>query len=338
MGGEARIILYAEDNSSASSGARAAFDRMVELESVMTDYREDSEAMEFCRSWGRGPVPVSGDFFAVLRRSREIAEASDGAFDVTIGPVVRLWREAGKRGEVPGNAEIERALELCGWRNLVLDPVGRTAELKQEGMLLDFGGIGKGFAADEALAVLRERGLSHVLVELGGDIALGDPPPDREDEAWLISVNPGWESDGAPPLQLTNCAVATSGDAYRFAEADGQRFSHIIDPRTGMGVTHHASVTVIAADAATADALASALSVLGLEHGFKLLGRFPGTSALMEFRAGGEEHRVWSDGFPMSSSARAEDEKQGFGPAPERGSPYSSKAAEPDASRGGQHP
>ncbi|UCD76263.1 MAG: FAD:protein FMN transferase, partial [Phycisphaerales bacterium] len=155
MGIEARIILYAPEESVARSAARSAFDRMVRLESAMSDYRLDSELMRVCESGEGGkPVSISDDLYRVLDRARSFSEATDGAFDVTIGPVVQLWRDARRSGALPAPKAISRAQEAVGWKNLILEPESRTIRFQRPGMRLDLGGIGKGFAADEAMAVL----------------------------------------------------------------------------------------------------------------------------------------------------------------------------------------
>lgn len=281
MGVEARIILYAPDDAAARSAARAAFDRMEHLEAVMSDYRPGSELMRVCRAAAANePVSISDDLYRVLARARTIADAGDGAFDVTVGPLVRLWREARAEGRLPAPQTIEEARARVGWRAMSLDPERRTLTLAHDDMQLDLGGIGKGFAAGEALAVLRRRGLDRCLVDLGGDIALGEPPPDRA--GWRVAIHGGWAEESPWLLELARAAVATSGDTSQFLEVDGVHYSHILDPRTGRGLTSRIAVTVIAPDAATADALASAVSVLGEEDGLELLEQFPGASAMIE--------------------------------------------------------
>ncbi|MHC4107478.1 MAG: FAD:protein FMN transferase [Planctomycetota bacterium] len=276
MGVEARIILYATDETTARRAARSAFERLDDLDSVMSDYRRDSELVTVSRSAGTGSIPISADLWRVLTRAQAIAAASDGAFDVTIGPLVELWRAVRKTGRLPAADSLARAKERSGWRNLVVDPRASTLELKRSGMKLDLGGIGKGFAADEALGTLADHGLQRCLVDLGGDIAAGAPPPGAS--GWRVVAN-----THEPPLvvEITGAAVAASGDTEQFVEIDGKRHSHIVDPGTGLGLTGGHLVTVIAPDAATADALASAVSVLGADRGLKLLDQFPGSAGLV---------------------------------------------------------
>ncbi len=290
MGVQARIVLYAPEESLARAAARAAFDRIAQLDRVMSDYRPDSEAMRASRSVG--PTRISEDLFRVLHRANEIAVASDGAFDVTVGPLVQLWRDAIRRGILPDAQTLAQARQRTGWRWLVLDASGPSLDLRQPGMRLDFGGIGKGFAADEAVSTLGKLGIPSCLIDLGGDITLGEPPPGQG--GWRVRLG---EDATREPLVLSRAAVATSGDTEQFVEIDGQRYSHLLDPRSGLGLTDRSQVTVIAKDGATADALATAVSVLGPEQGLALVRAFEG-SAMVERTAGGTKSHRESPGFP----------------------------------------
>jgi thiamine biosynthesis lipoprotein len=175
---------------------------------------------------------------------------------------------------------MEAARALVGRHLVRLDPEHRTVELMKPDMRLDLGGIAKGYAVDQALAVLRKHGITRALVDAGGDIGLGDPPPAKR--GWLIGVSP--LEPGDPPsrfLWLSRVAIATSGDTRQFVQLDGVRYSHIVDPRTGLGLTDHSMVTIIAPDCTAADALASAVSVLGPKRGLKLVDATPGTAAFI---------------------------------------------------------
>ncbi|MCA9299600.1 MAG: FAD:protein FMN transferase, partial [Phycisphaerales bacterium] len=182
--------------------------------------------------------------------------ASGGAFDPTCGPVVRLWRAARKDHHRPDPDLLSDAQGRTGWTKVRLQGAHATLE---PGMRLDFGGIGKGYAADQALTLLRERGFPSALVDIGGDMAIGDPPPGRD--AWKIEVE--LRGTTRPLLQVANVGVATSGDLYQFVEIEGVRYSHIVDARTGEALHTPTVACVVAPDATGADALASAASVLG---------------------------------------------------------------------------
>ncbi len=262
MGVEARIVLYAPDEAAARAAAAAAFARMHALDGVLSDYRQDSELMLLCARAGQGPVAVSEDLCAVLARGQEIAAASGGAFDLTVGPLVRLWRAARAAGCLPDTAALDAARRLVGFDALRLDREARTAELLQAGMLLDAGALGKGYACDRALEALAALGVEQALVDLGGDLAVGAPPPGRA--GWNLLAGAGGEER---PLVVSRAGVATSGPSEQFLEVDGVRYSHILDPRTGWGLRGSLRVTVVAGDGMSADALASAASVLGRHEG-----------------------------------------------------------------------
>jgi len=293
-----RIVLYAPNKPAADRAAKAALARIHHINEVMSDYHPTSEVRRLSATSGTGQsVAVSDDLWRVLVASDRLARRSEGAFDVTVGPIVRLWRRARRRQELPKPQRIEEFLRSVGHEKMLLDPARRSVRLTQPGMWIDLGGIAKGFAIDEALAVLRKGGIERALVDAGGDIGLGAPPPEKP--GWLVAVAP-LESSGKPSvfLSLSRLAIATSGDMWQYVEIGGKRYSHIVDPRTGMGLTDHSSVTVIAADAITADGLASALSVLGPAKGFRLLDEYCGSSAMVIRQPGGKVETSFSARWP----------------------------------------
>jgi thiamine biosynthesis lipoprotein len=261
-----RVTLYAASEAEARAAAEAAFARVAELEKVMSDYDPSSEVRQLGTDWG----PVSGDLLAVLEASQQIGAASGGAFDVTLGALSRLWKRAIRRGEMPGDEALAAARATAGPGMLQLDPAGRRARVGDAGTRIDLGGIGKGFALDEALEVLREGyGIKRVLIDAGGDVVAGDPPPGVA--GWSVEVRgngPPWK------VSVANLAVATSGDLYQHAVVGDVRVSHLIDPRTGQALADGAAATVVCASATEADALASALCVLGEREGRALAEEF----------------------------------------------------------------
>ncbi|HET6574352.1 MAG TPA: FAD:protein FMN transferase [Fimbriiglobus sp.] len=272
MGTTFRVVLYAPARPTAERAAKAVFARVAELERVMSDYDARSELMRLCRTNDAAPgkpIPVSKDLFEVLRKAREVSLKSGGAFDVTVGPLVRLWRLARRTQQLPDPKELADAKKKVGYEKVVLDAKKRTVTLTVPGMRLDLGGIGKGFAADEGLAVLRQHGITRALVAASGDIAVGDPPPDTA--AWVVEIAPLSEGTPTRRVKLANAAVSTSGDLYQFVEIGGVRYSHVLDPRTGLGLTGRRSVTVIARRGVQADSLSKAASVLPPEKALTLI-------------------------------------------------------------------
>lgn len=281
MGQPIKIILYAPDEPSANRAAEAAFDRIAQLDRVMSDYQPESELSRLSATAGSGrAVPVSDDLWRVLDRSQRLAERTDGAFDITVGPYVRLWRRARREKELPTDARLDEARRAVGYRHLRLDEPGRTAELLVPGMRLDLGGIAVGYAVDEAMAVLRQQGIARALIDASGDILVSEPPPGET--GWTIGIGP-LDAEGAPSryLHLRMAAVTTSGDAFQHVVIGGRRYSHIVDPHTGLGLTDRSSVTVVADDCITADSFATAVSVLGPKRGLELIDDTPGAAALI---------------------------------------------------------
>jgi FAD:protein FMN transferase len=272
MGLPVRIVLYGADERAANEAARAAFARIAALDQMMSDYRPDSELRRLEQSAGT-VVRVSPELFETVSRAIEVARATDGAFDPTVGHLVALWREARRTGRLPEPDALDRARAQVGWRKIRLDATDRTIRI-DNGVRLDLGGIAKGYILQEALRTLRTRGVTQALGEGGGDIVVADAPPGAH--GWRIDT-PGAD----PPFseraaRLSNSALATAGATAQFVEIDGVRYSHIVDPRTGLGLTHHFITRVIAEDATLADALATAINVLGAEAVPRLRSRFPG--------------------------------------------------------------
>ena len=284
MGVPFRITVYADDEAVANAAATAAYRRVEALNLVFSDYDRRSEASRLSREAKPGvPMPVSDDMLTVLMRSQCFARRTGGAFDVTVGPVTKLWRVAKRKKELPTSEQLERGTALVGYRQLSLDRENRTVTFDQDGIQLDFGGIACGYACDEMLRIFKEHGLNRVLIESSGDVVAGDPPPGRDH--WTIGIGSLTRPDAAPEkfIGLVNRAVTTSGDAYQFVEFDGVRYSHIVDPKTGLGLTARSSATVLADDCATADALATAASVLGPEKALELIESVEGAEMLMVY-------------------------------------------------------
>lgn len=306
MGSTFEIVLYAADEAAAERAFEAAYERIEALNRVFSDYDSDSETSRLCHLAPMDEaVPVSAEMGFVLQHALQLSERTDGAFDVTIGPLSRLWRRARRQGRLPSDERLVEAKAAVGYRHVRLDAANSRVQLMAPGMRLDFGGIAKGYACDEALAALRKAGVTRALVNGGGDLALGDSPPGET--GWRVGVAPLQPND--PPsrvLHVANCGVATSGDAWQFVEIDGRRYSHILDPRTGLGVERRSSVTVLAPSGMAADALASAVSVLGPQRGLALIERIPDAACLVMVVEGDQVTTHGSERFPPEHASAAD--------------------------------
>ena len=281
MGMPFRIVLYAPDADSANAAARAAYARIRQLNGIMSDYEPDSELTRLCRTAGSGKaVAVSPDLLAVLSHSLDLSKKSDGAFDVTVGPLVRLWRKARKTKAFPTDEELAAARDVVGFRELRIDEKAGTVELLKKGMQLDLGGVAVGYAIDDVLKLLRGRGITSALIDGSGDIGVSDAPPGAA--GWRIGIAP-LDADGEPSrfLILKNAAVTTSGDAFQFVEFDGKRYSHIVDPKTGLGLVDRCRVTLLARNCTIADSYTKAVAVLGPARGLALIDETPGAAAIV---------------------------------------------------------
>lgn len=254
MGTEFRITVSAMDTTGLGAAVKAAFRRVDALEQSMSDYRADSELNRLTGST-RWQV-VSPDLYEVLRFSRELAKRSKGAFDPTIGPLTKLWRRAFRQQQFPEMADILAARAQVQWRDLKISRRRPEVRLRRPELRLDLGGVAKGYALDVVGALLREAGFPAFLVDGGGDLLLGDAP--AGEAGWTIYIE-----GTTDPVKKANVAVVTSGDTYRYLEWEGIRYSHIIDPRTGLGTTNELLVTVTGPSAMVADGLASAACVGG---------------------------------------------------------------------------
>ena len=290
-----RIVVCAENDSKAQVAAEVVFRRVHELDALMTDFEPDSELMQMCRQGGKSgePISVSDDLFRVLQKSKQFSIDSWGAFDITVGPVVRLWRRARRLHEFPAKRLLGEARQLVGNDLWELDNETQTVTIKKDKVLFDLGGIAKGDIIDQAIATLKSQGITAALVDAGGDVRVYGIPPDSSVNGWVIGVSAYGKEVGR--VVSAGIAMASSGDLSRYVILDGVRYSHIVDPKTGVGLINQTAVTVFAPDAITADALATALSILPPEEGLKLLEKYEGTAAMICRRSGqdSQETAVW---------------------------------------------
>ncbi len=275
MGMEVRVVLYA-DSGVGRLAATAAFARIRVLEDILSDYRDESEVRRLARRPGEW-IPVSADLFSVLSLALELAEASQGAFDPTVGALVALWREARVTARLPDSAALADVRQRVGWRLVLLDSARSAARFARDGMRLDLGAVAKGYILDEALAAARTAGASRALIRAGGDIVTGDAPPGRT--GWAIRADDAGAPIAAAAGSLVNAALSTSGDSEQFVMLGGVRYSHVLDARSGWPLTHRRRAWVIAPRGALADGLATALTIVGTEETAGLLARYPGVIA-----------------------------------------------------------
>ena len=304
MGTLITITLYAPEATAAKAAAAAAFQRIDALEDIMSDYQADSELMRLCDQPFGTPVPVSKELFYVLQRAQQMSRLSDGAFDVTVGPYVRLWRFARKRKVLPTPAEIAAARAAVGWQKLRLDARTHTVTLLVPNMRLDLGSVGKGYAADQAMQVLKSRGIDRALVAASGDIAIGDPPPGQP--GWRIGIAALDRATNQAPrtVILHNAGISTSGDTEQFIEINGVRYSHIVNPATGLGLTNRIQATIIGPDATTTDTMDTTVSLLGVKRGLALADALPHTAALVVTKDDGQIRAFVSRRFRRIPQAR----------------------------------
>jgi FAD:protein FMN transferase len=281
MGMPVRLVLFAPSDSAAQTAARAAFRQIAALDDDLTDYRPGSE-LEKIESRPREWVAIKPTTFEVLARALAIAQLTGGAFDPTIGPLTRVWRAARKNQRAPEQSQLDSARALVSHQWLQLDSGRTAARLTRPGMRLDLGGIAKGFILQQALATLERHGITQAMLEAGGDIVVGAPPPGQK--GWRIDVPDADSSFQARARELTRAALATSGPQFQYVEIRGLRYSHVIDPDSGTGLTSSLTAHVIAPDGATADALATAFTVLGPERARTIASAIPGVKVAFTHR------------------------------------------------------
>ena len=280
MGCTATIRACGPDAESLPAVVGEALDEIDRVDRLMSHYRRDSPLSRLNREAAKGPVAVEPELLAFLAECLRWSRESDGAFDVTVGPLMKAWGFFRDEGRVPGEDELARALAVVGYQRVELDPAAGTVRFDRPGVELDLGGIGKGYAVDRVVSLLRQRGVASALVNLGGSSVYGlGAPPGRE--AWEIGIqDPTDPARTALTVPLRDRALSVSGGYARFFEKDGVRYAHVMDPRTGQPVRDVLSVAVLTATATDGDALDNALFVQGAETARTALARLPETEAL----------------------------------------------------------
>ena len=283
MSTRVQVHGFAGDKYAARDAQTAVFRRLEELSKIFNYYDDASVISEVNRAAGGAAVKVPAEFIRCMKSAKEYGRLSGGAMDVTIRPLLDAWKKAAEEGRTPTDEEKAAAAALVGYGRIEIDESASTVRLPAAGMKLDLGAIAKGFIVDECAAVLKGMGIESVLIEAGGDIQTFGAKPDGM--PWIIAIqNPitGLENDAILSIAVSGRAVTTSGNYRRGYDAGGKHYSHIIDPRPPyMSAEQLPQVTIVASDCTSADALATAVSVLGLEDGMKLVKSIPGVEALL---------------------------------------------------------
>jgi FAD:protein FMN transferase len=285
MGSRFEITAVHPDEKECQGAIDAAYAEIERIEELISEWRESSIVSEINRQAGGEPVAVPAELFNLVRRSLRVSALTDGAFDITFHTVGRLWNFKSPSAPIPSDEAIRAAMEDTGYRRVVLDEAARTVFLERPGTRIGFGAIGKGYAANRAVFVLREHGATGGIVNAGGDlVAFGTQ---ESGELWRVGIaNPLDRDTIFAWLDLTEQAVVTSGDYEHFIEVDGRRYSHILDPRTGYPVEELRSVTIVCPDGELADALATGVAVLGTRAGLNLVNRIEGVEGMLVDRDG----------------------------------------------------
>ena len=270
MGSPLNIIFYAQDSVIANKQARACFKLVDSLNHIFSNYDSSSELTRINNNAGIAKSMASPCMWELLLESKRAYTKSHGAYNIAMGPLTHLWRIARRLKQFPTATQIKNNLLLSDFNKIQINAQDHSIYLSAKGMQLDFGGIGKGYIAQKIVDFLNTQGIPESLVDAGGDIVLGNAPPNKK--GWTVGVNQPEQAENLLPekLQLHNLSVATSGDVYQFIEHNGKKHSHIINPATGYGVTSLRNVTVIANDGALADWLATACSILPIHQAKKL--------------------------------------------------------------------
>ena len=272
------VISTYGDETKAKSAADLAFRRAEEINQCASDYIADSELLRLSKLPTHQTTEVSQTLFDLLSQSMHFAKITEGRFDPTLGPLTYLWRQSRRNGALPAAEILRSAMEACGWQNVTLDPNKKTITLLKPNMRFDLGGIAKGYAADAMLSIMEKNGFPRSCITAGGDLRIGESPPGKI--GWSVGVKTFHPSQLAETKELSHCAVSTSGDLHQSIEINGVHYAHIVDPKTGLGLTTHRAVTIIAPNTTTSDALATAACVAEPEQAETLAKKWGATSAI----------------------------------------------------------
>jgi thiamine biosynthesis lipoprotein len=282
MGTAIHVELWSDDAGLARRALDAVMAEMHRIDRLMSPFKADSELSQVNRDAARRPVPVCAELFGLIERSLEFSRLSEGAFDITYAAVGHLYDY--RQGIAPDATTLERARAAVGWQQLQLDARARTVAFGRDGMRIDLGGFAKGHVVDNSIRILRAMGIAHAVVAAGGDShVMGD----RRGRPWSIAIrDPRDAKRVVAVLPLQDTSISTSGDYERYFERDGVRHHHLIDPKTGRSPHAVRSVTILAADGLTSEALSKCVFVMGLARGMRLIESQRGVDAVVVDAAG----------------------------------------------------
>ena len=280
MGSAFSIVVVSNDEAKAKIAIDAGYAEIERIEKLISSWDPNSQTSEINRQAGIRPVHVDKELFSLIYRCRKISKLTDGAFDISYASIDNLWKFDGSMKELPDSSSIQQSIQFINYKNIQLNRIDTTVFLKYKGMKIGFGAIGKGYAANQAMFIMLNLGVKNGLVNAGGDlIAWGKD--DRYQDWGVAIADPNKKDKMIAWLSAFNTSVVTSGDYEKYAEIDGKRYSHIINPKTGYPTTGIKSVTIVWFDAELADALATSVFVLGEEKGLALINDMKGVECLI---------------------------------------------------------
>jgi FAD:protein FMN transferase len=281
MGNRFEITVVTEEEKEAHEHIAAAVAEIRRIENLLTTFKEDSQTNLINRNAGLEPVQVDKEVFDIIQRSKRISDITQGAFDITYGSVdKKLWNFDKEMTALPDAETAKKMVRLINYRNVILDEDNCTVFLKEPGMRIGFGGIGKGYAAERAKLILQERGVTSGIVNAAGDLTVWGYQPDGKE--WTIGIaDPNAARQPFSYLTITNMAIATSGNYEKYVMIDGKKYSHTIDPKTGLPVRGIKSVTIISPNAEIADAMATPVMIMGTKVGLDLINQVKGISCII---------------------------------------------------------
>jgi len=281
MGNRFELTVVADDEKFANDSIEAGIEEIKRIEKLLTTFADDSETNLVNRNAGIKPVAVSRETFNLVQRSIKISEVTQGAFDITYGSIdKRLWNFDVNMTSLPDRDTAKQMVRLINYKNVVLDEQECTIFLREEGMRIGFGGIGKGYAADRAKYIMKQMGVESGVVNASGDLSAWGLQPNGQ--PWTVGiVNPDAKHEIFSYLVISDIAVATSGNYEKYVMIGGKKYSHTINPRTGLPVTGIKSVTIITMHAEVADAMATPVMIMGISTGLDLINQMNGIEAII---------------------------------------------------------